>query len=367
MRKIAIVLIGEIKFDGRVQKEIRTLRNKGFQVSLIVSRFQNDEKYNYDFDIFHFDYKIEKSPLKNLINKFAFCKNIQNILRKIKPDVIHCNDLETLYSGVLYKKYNKNIKIVYDAHELYPESQHGIVRKVFWNVIEKRFIKYANIVISPEKNRAKYMKKKYNLEKVNVIENFPCKVNIDNINYVENMVPCIKNKFKVLYIGIISPNREIEKMITAMKYLDEKYCLLLVGKVSSKKYREKLQQIIIENDLSKKVYFIGPVKNNEVINYINHCDLGLVFYKDSNLNNYYCASNKLYEFIVCRKPVITNDYPGLIEVIRNKNLGICLSEINDLKLKDAIEKLKDVNIDKRADIDEYFWEKNESKLSNLYF
>src|SRR5205823_6346633 len=42
-----------------------------------------------------------------------------------KPDVVHCNDLDTLLVGVLAKQ-RYACRLVYDAHEFYPVSDpHG--------------------------------------------------------------------------------------------------------------------------------------------------------------------------------------------------------------------------------------------------
>ena len=41
-----------------------------------------------------------------------------------KPDIIHCNDLDTLLVGIV-AKVRFGSRVVYDAHEFYPESHAG--------------------------------------------------------------------------------------------------------------------------------------------------------------------------------------------------------------------------------------------------
>ena len=68
--KIAFLLIGEIKYDGRVSKEINTLQKHGFEVELIVSKFNNDSYNNYNFKIYNLNIKYRIFPIINIINKF---------------------------------------------------------------------------------------------------------------------------------------------------------------------------------------------------------------------------------------------------------------------------------------------------------
>ncbi len=366
---VAFVLIGEIKFDGRVQKEIRSLQTLGYKIVLIVSSFINDSKENYDFEIYNCNYKtIKGKPYKNLYSRFAFCKEAFEHLKIISPEIVHCNDLNTLYSGYLYKKFKKDVKIIYDAHELFPESQSSFIRRLFWNMVEKRLIKYSDEVISPEINRAKYMKNKYKLKKVHVIENFPEEVQLSNINYIELQEKGTINKHKCLYLGMISPKREIDKLILSMKYTNKDVCLVLIGKVSDNQYKRSLLQIIEKNNLQDKVFFIPPVENKMVIHYINSSDIGLIFYKNNNLNNYYCASNKLYEFINCNKKVITNNYPGLISVVEENDLGLCLKSVNEISISEAINSLLKLDCynkiyDNRV---KYLWNFQEKRFLEIY-
>ena len=41
-----------------------------------------------------------------------------------KPDIVHCNDLDTLLVGIV-AKMRFGSRVVYDAHEFYPESHAG--------------------------------------------------------------------------------------------------------------------------------------------------------------------------------------------------------------------------------------------------
>lgn len=363
MAKIAFLLWGEIKYDGRVQKEIRTLRKNRFEVELIVSRFIDDNYENYPFKIHSLNFLIKKNQIKNFINKFIFCRQAFKVLKKIKPDIIHCNDLDTLYGGYLYKKFSSNSKIVYDSHELYPESQLGL-KKFIWNVIERRLIKVVDEFILPEVNRSKYFKQKYGLNSINIIENFPEKIRLENTNYIELSEPKTKGKQKILYIGRIAKDRGAEEIVKAMMLIPEEFILIFIG-TTFYNFKEKFLKFIRSQRLTDRIFIFDPVKNSDVIKYINSSDYGLVFYNDTNINNYYCASNKLFEFILCKKYLITNNYPGLIEVVEKNNYGICIEKVDYRSIANAILKIH-TEFDNFKTTKEYLWDNLESSFVQIY-
>jgi len=228
--------------------------------------------------------------------------------------------------------------LVYDAHELYPEQFQDVVRRKFWNVVESRTLEYADEIILPEKNRAAYFTKKYGRNNVHVVQNFPSCRPVTRCELLEEMAPTSKNKTKLLYVGAMFESRGIVDMVNAIALLPDDYCLFLMGQVSAG-LKGTLQDLILKNGLSNRVYILQPVENRQVLSVINSADVGLLFYNDGNINDYYCASNKLYEFIVCSKHVVTNDYPGLREIVQVNGFGQCIEDVSASSIARAVSKI----------------------------
>ncbi|RUR35228.1 glycosyltransferase [Clostridium perfringens] len=365
MKKIVSLLIGEIKYDGRVQKEIQSLIKNKYDVSLIVHKFCNDNINNYNYPIIAISTNDNTPTMPGILKKFRFCFDAYKILKNINPDIVHCNDLTTLYAGVMYKNFNKKCKIIYDAHELYPEMFCGF-RKFLWNCIEKLNIKKVDEIISPEINRALYMKNKYKLNKdIHVIENLPNKFKNIEFNHIEKKYPETIGKIKILYLGLLSKDRGILEMINSMKYVSDENILVLVGNFVNDSFKSEVINLIKNERLENKVKILGRVPNNQVINYVQSSDIGLIFYENINLNNYYCASNKLYEFLVSKKFIITNDYPGLINTVEKNNMGKCIKSIDCKLIADAIKDYK-VNILMSNKTSDFTWESQENKFIKIY-
>lgn len=362
MKKVVFVLTENIKFDGRVQKEINTLQKHNIKVELIVDRFVDDDINNYNFNIHVLNGINIKGNnfVANFIRNVSFNIKAAKLIRKINPDYVHCNDLNTLLSGVLSKKKNE---VIYDAHELYVEKKTG-PSKYLWRLIEYVLIPRVNRIIVPEKNRIQYLKGKYGEKKrFYLVENFPEKMAKYESNFFYEKYKVPRGNKILSYIGIISEERGIENVLKAIS-MTEGIIFVCVGPISNN-YLSKLKGIIANLNIEEKVFIKPPIKNSDVIHATHSSDIGMVFYKNTNLNNYYCASNKLYEYITCSVPVLTNDYPGLIEVVNKVKCGINLSSLSTEELVKGLNFIKE-NEFEFNNSENYYWHNQNKELLSVY-
>jgi glycosyltransferase involved in cell wall biosynthesis len=313
MRNIIILLRGRINYDSRVQKEIDTLISLGFKIKLIVWSFDPILYKKEGVEIIDINLSDHNIPHKAL---FTFLKIIKlwylsaKIVKQEYFDYLHCNDLDTL--GALFflpKAYYS--RIIYDAHELFPERfPINSIRHKIWNYIEKQLIKKVNTIIVPEFNRAKYLKEKYNLRKIPyVINNFPKYQSISSGGLKKELnIP--REKIRLCYHGVIGPDREVESIIESLKYLPKNFIIIFFG-YSYGHYLDRLNKFIKDKSLTDRVFFYGKVPLKETISTVAQCNIGIALYKNTGINNYYCAPNKVFDYIMAGLQVITNDYPSL--------------------------------------------------------
>jgi len=314
MKKIVIILRGNINFDGRVQKEIDTFLLLDLDVTLLLWNgekiFFKKEKVKI-INLSRSKIKHPLGPFFTFINIVYFWFSAARIIRNNDFDYIYCNDLDTL--GVMFflpkKQYGK---IIYDAHELFPE-QYGkySIQKQIWNLVEKLLINRVNKIISPEYHRAKYLKRKYDLIKTPfIINNYPTYQRVIPINIREKL-SINPGKYIICYSGLLQPNREIETILESLKQLPDYIIILFIGYFSSKKYEILIQELINRFNLKERVIFYGKVSPDEIVNVIAGCDINISLYKNTDTNNFLCAPNKVFESIMAGVKIITNDYPPL--------------------------------------------------------
>lgn len=364
MKKVAMILYGNIRYDGRVQKEINTLKINGKEIILFASEFDEDDKFeNYNFQIeIVKNIFPKKGGLFTLLNMLFFNIFVYKKLKNLRVDYIHCNDLNTL---MIAKNFSKIGKVVFDAHELFPESQESKLKKIFWNFIEKTNIKYVYKIIQPESNRRKYFANKYNLksEQIALIENFPLKKELDiSKGYFIKKYGYKTGKKIALYIGVIMKKRNILEILQVIKS-NEELVFFCVGKCSDISYKKELESFVKENNMEERVFFKESIPQKEVLEATNSADITFIFYQNINLNNYYCASNKLYEALNCGVKILTNDYPGIILATKNIPNVYRVKNMTIEELKKGINYLLNEKEIKKT---EFYWEDQEEEFIKIY-
>lgn len=359
--RILVLLIGNIRYDGRVKKEISSLQKFGYEVSLVVTSFDaDDSKSNYNFPIYKVDQPSGTNPVNKVINKRKYTRQIDGIIREVKPDFLHCNDSTIFYVS----KWIKKIKVIYDAHELLPEMEYGI-RKTITTYLERKKLKNVYKVILPQIDRLNlfyFMNK--DLIKRNqlyLLENFPSKNNNVSSNYFANKFGFTTNKKIISYVGVVNKERKILEIVKAVAKIEN--LVFFIFGPSPPEYNMKIQHIIKTLRLENRIFLNGPIPNEEVINVSESSDIGVCFYTDPNLNSYFCASNKLYENLNSGMVVLSNNIAGTARVIKNGINGYLINEINDIEISKA---LKALSVIPRPGRSSFYWENQESILKEIY-
>ena len=175
-KKIIFCVTNDLVFDQRMQRICTTLANNNFHTEL-VGRILGNSKPVATFPFL-------QTRLTCFFNKgFLFYAeyNIRLFFYLLFADVdIICGcDLDTLPAAVLAAKLKRK-KVVYDAHEYFPESPELIgkpMKQSVWYFIEKVLVKRTDTLYTVTNSIAQIFNRKYKVD-CNVIRNLPIKKNI---------------------------------------------------------------------------------------------------------------------------------------------------------------------------------------------
>lgn len=93
----------------------------------------------------------------------------------------------------------------------------------------------------------------------------------DSINkIIKNKIDLVTAKKKLLYLGRIEKYKGLDILIKAMKYVDKKYDLIIVGEGDFKSYCENLTQ---ELNLNSRIHFLGGCLSNEAPYFYKNSDI----------------------------------------------------------------------------------------------
>lgn len=385
MKKVLMIVQNDFVNDSRIIKEASTLSKNGYNVK-VLALYNDGLKENEEMNGF----KVKRVELytRKRLGKNKFIQSIKYLefknkcrkeAMKFSPDVVHCHDVYTLPIGISIirrLKRKKDVKFVYDSHELWPEASNNLVMpKVLLkiqNIIEGKIIKKCDKVITVSDSIVSYLKEKYSLkEDPTLLRNIPYQHNnVKNNKILHKDLDIDLDKKIVLYQGVVGTGRGIENLIKSMKMVNENTVLVLLGngnKVND--YKELAKKY----DLNNRVYFHPAVDPSILISYTASADLGMSMIMNVCLSYYYSLPNKMFEYIQSEIPVICSDYPDMGNIISKYKVGQ-VAKPNDIeKIASAINKVlsdeESINIYKnncKHAKKELNWEKESIKLLKLY-
>jgi hypothetical protein len=131
-------------------------------------------------------------------------------------------------------------------------------------------------------------------------------------------------------------------------------------------YLENLKQYISDNKMENKVAFYGTVPAQDILSTIADCDVGVAFYGRSNLNDYYCAPNKVYNYFMAGVTVITNNYPTL-EHLKEYEFVRLLDNVTPHSISESIQELTTLNPHISDGVKQQFsWDRSEHIFMEIY-
>lgn len=387
--RVCMVVYSYYPMDQRVRREAEILVENGVLVHIICARKENEKK----FDI-HNKIKIFRVPLQikrrggylaYFFRYFMFLLLSTALLTQLfiknRYNVIHIHSLPDyeVFCAVIPKLFGA--KIILDLHEFMPEvfaTRFDISmdsKKVhIAKIIENVSVRFADQAILPSLIMKETLIKRTNKKNVAVIMNLPKKDIFkwrDMTEFIKENV--LEDSFIVSYIGGLNPERELDIVIKAIKFVEKRVpniAFIFCG-TGEKEYVASLQNLIKDLNLEKKVLYMGYVPQEEVLNYVAVSNVSLSPYKiHPNLNP--VGSTKVFEYLLIPKPIIVADYPANRKEFKDlvlfykcsdhKSLGEKIFEVyrNEEKFKKMAYKAQDV-LFKRYDP-----KRNEKRFVEIY-
>lgn len=315
-KNIVILSYGIREFDGRLNEIINVSQNLGECTVVCCTRSNNTQHNEYRIFIGNEKYL----SIKNYI-KFIF-KTIEIALKMKRIDILVLDNMFSIFPGNLIKITHPKVKVIQDVRELYFYEDIKKAWARYLSRLETRSMKKANVVLCANHQRAKIMKEKYNLAKLPIVfENIRfLEGDYDEVLLNQKYVNEFHYKFNIISTGGISLDREIDKLVYSIKYLNKDYGLYIVGDGSE--YDKNVVNKIIEDNGLNNVKLIGKVPLGELRYLVKQCDIGIVHYSKKDLNNKFCASGKVYEYLSEGLPIVTTENIPLKDFCNLNKVGI---------------------------------------------
>lgn len=357
--------------DVRLNKEACTLIKNGYDITLLVwyrDRSNNLYPQTKITNIIKFNMEVQSGTLMVAFYLPLWWMFIAYQLLVNEWDYIHAVDFDTYVPALIVAKIKRK-PIVYDIYDFYSDMIifpiPNFIRMAI-AITDRLLIKYASAVIIADTSRTDQIGDGNN--RIVIINNCPEPIDQKKLN----MVYKTNDKFKIFFGGGIAEDRCIDNIILAVKDLSNVE-LSIVGPCFSKFLETKLKKIA-ENVSNVNLVF-EKVHHNIIIEETFASDLIFALYNPNIApNNQYASPNKMFEAMMCGKPIMATKGTNMENIINEEHCGVAV-ECDDIdQIRKAITRL--VNDPeyckllggnaKRAYLNKYNWAIMESRLVNLY-
>ena len=139
----------------------------------------------------------------------------------------------------------------------------------------------------------------------------------------------------LFYVGHLTKTKGVQQILKALKSLKE-YQLFIIG---DGPYRKALEKLAADLGIKKRVFFLGKMSNEEVLEKISRFEIGLAPYTTDEDYIYYCDPVKVKEYLAAGCPVVVSGLVWIAEEIRKQNCGVVVGDFSK-ELSVAVKKIE---------------------------
>jgi glycosyltransferase involved in cell wall biosynthesis len=269
---------------------------------------------------------------------------IYKLAETYRPSVVHCNDLDTLLIGFMFKK-NHRVPVMYDAHEIYPEQLARASRPPAWHnfytMLERLLINQTDGRMTVCDSLGAYFVRTYGSK------SFKTVLNVPSVAYLAP--PAVlsrrRQRRKFLYHGAYAAHRGLEEVIRASRHVDNgEFVFRGIGS-----HGLKLKELCRTEAVEDRITFVPPVPVAEMIPAAADCDIGLNPFVPVCKNTEYALPNKFFEYMMAGLCCASSDLVEMRRLTRELGVGTTFPSLEPIDIAASLNEL----LADPAKIDEY--------------
>jgi len=351
---IGIVVDNDLNDDKRVLREIEILKEAGHRVFVLCFGF-NVRNYKPIEGIYVSRIRINKK-LKDFLFFFLntipayewfWSAKIKKFTEENKIDFLHVHDLYMSKAGKSgIKRSGRKIPMVLDLHENYPYAvttynwTKGFFRNVLsrpsaWQKKEKEYLGYADRIIVLSDDFRDDLTERFPELPEGIFTALPNVPDLSQMAYkgdIKMDFSFKKDRAVIFYFGVVAERRGIFDALDVFEQLareNHPSCFLVIGPID-KKDRERFFAKTESDLLNDRVKYIPWIDLSELPAYLDISDICLApFHKNPQHES--GVANKIFDYMLGKKPIIASDCRPQKRLIEKYNCGIIYSDPGELK------------------------------------
>ncbi len=356
----------------RVLEESKRLSSLGHEVKVFSSNaIKGSNKIACDEENIS-NVKIKRFNFRKLGGESFMSWDFEKAALDYSPDIIlvhvyrHPHTTKALKIKNKLMKQGKNCKVFLVTHAPFvpDNSTRGFMAKLF--------VKFYDRFIGP-RNLKRFDKIIY-ISKWEIPYLLSLGAEKSKLEYIPNGIPeeffknssLAKEENKILFIGRISPIKDLETPIRAMALTKDKKTILEIVGPAEEEYLLKLKKLIKQLELDKRVKFSPAIYNlRDKIKKIDSCKLFILPSKKEGM------PQSIIEAMARQKIVLGSDIPAIQDLVQDKKNGYLFKQGDEKDLAKKLDLLLEKNnnfIKKQArvSVKQFEWSRIIKKIEVLF-
>jgi glycosyltransferase involved in cell wall biosynthesis len=266
-----------------------------------------------------------------------FYRRALGVVRRERPALVHCNDYNTMWVGVLARAVFR-AAVVYDSHELWPDRNLRPEPRWWLLACEAMFVRVAHTVVVASPGYAEVMARRYRIPSPAVVRNIPAGSRPVRASAASEPEVAV-------YAGGLLPHRGLEPFIEALALLPT-LRLRLLGPGRAE-YVAGLRAHATRLGVVDRVELLGPVDSSQVVETIRGAAFGVALFQPVCLSHRLVAPNKLFEYVAAGLPSLASDLPVMRAFVDEWQLGLTAPPTDVQRIAKAASALLDPAANRR--------------------
>lgn len=378
---ICMHIRGVARLDPRVTRSANALREAGFQLTIIDIENDHTRRRAENIRGVHTKHMLKpewllptRFPMRLFQSLAKFCYSIFYLLRT-PADIYHAHNDNTLLPCFIVALLRRK-PLIFEAHEmpLYVlEHIHPLLATAITGIFKAMIQRCAGvIVVSPP--IVQEVQKHYNVSNIALVRNIPPYRRVTNNHRLRTYLGLSTTTRIVLYQGNIQPDRCLDTLVRATKFLSRDIVVVLMGKDVGTT-SAKLINLAIQEGHIAQLKILPPVSQDELLEWTASADIGVIMSSPGySKNTRVFLPNKLFEYMMAGLPVLSSPLSAVEEILRTYDVGRVLDSLEPADVARTIETmLADRNHlasmsenALRASAQEFCWKREKLHLLRLY-
>lgn len=292
------------------------------------------------------------------------------VLKRLRPmslSYINPHSLTTLPLAVLCQFSKRDVKIIYDTHELEIGAAHySSIRRVLLKLVEKSLVQKVKYLVTVNPSISQWYTDTYSLNNVYTMLNVPDVASdierLTKLNSLEHAK--VKTELRFCYHGVLDAERFTSQLVRVFSSHPELGSLTFIG---FGKLEEFVREAAKENE---NIFYCPPKPIEKLLPFINSFDIGFSLTDPEIANHRFSLPNKFFESLLAGLPVIVCSGGDTAELVSRYEIGWTYDSgeqdlakfIASIGIKDWSQKVRNVDSIRKL----YSWKNEEKVLHSLY-